>query len=472
MRTARRTLFWLLLVLGAALGMADVRRAVTGGPPEEVDPHGLSFRLSEGTESGEAPVLVSRPPAGTLSEADARRVLDRLPPFAAEPREEPFALREASLPPPRAGRTVRAPFPPETDAARPQAAPPGPLEVVRRMPEGEVPLAPHLSITFSQPMVALATHERLSREAVPARLAPQPPGEWRWVGTRTLVFEPLGRFPMATDFRVEVPAAVRSASGGTLADAVAWSFSTPPPRLLARHPERGPARRDVLMFAAFDQRVEPAAVLSSVRVRARDTDVAVRLASAGEVEADAAIARLAKGAQEGRWLALRPERPLPADSSVTVTVGAGTPSAEGPRRTSAAQEWQFRTYGPFRVRRHECGWSGRCTPFDPWRIELTNPVDAKRLRKELVRVEPELPGLKVEAWGDTLRDPRGGLRRTTPVTSRAGSSTPSARRSSPEKRWRSRWAPRRPCSSPRSHSPCSTPGAARSSRCTPSITPS
>jgi uncharacterized protein YfaS (alpha-2-macroglobulin family) len=35
-------------------------------------------------------------------------------------------------------------------------------------------------------------------------------------------------------------------------------------------------------------------------------------------------------------------------------------------------------------------------------VALTNPVDAKTLRKELVRVEPDLPGLKVEAWGDTL----------------------------------------------------------------------
>ena len=105
---------------------------------------------------------------------------------------------------------MRAPFPPADEAARPDAAAAGPLEVLRRMPEGDVPLAPHLSITFSQPMVALDSHEALAREAVPARLSPQPPGEWRWVGTRTLVFEPEGRFPMATEYRVEVPAGTRA----------------------------------------------------------------------------------------------------------------------------------------------------------------------------------------------------------------------------------------------------------------------
>jgi hypothetical protein len=106
---------------------------------------------------------------------------------------------------------------------------------------------------------------------------------------------------------------------------------------------------------------------------------------------------------------------------VTVTIAAGAPSAEGPRRTVAAQDWSFRTYGPFRVRRHECGGGGRCTPFDPWRVELTNPADARSAPQRLVRVEPELPGLKVEAWGDTLAirgSPRG--RTTYRVTLSSG----------------------------------------------------
>ncbi len=422
MPRSRLVVLGLLLAVTTALGVADTRRGARGTAAEaglmtrtrdgsalavgrgEIagETPGLAFRLSEGAASVEGPALVARPPAEPIPDAEAQRVLDRLPPLAAEPREEPFAIREASLPPPRAGRSVRASFPPAETTARPDAAPAGPLEVLRRMPEGDVPLAPHLSITFSQPMVALEVHESLARAAVPARLSPQPTGEWRWVGTRTLVFEPDGRFPMATDYRVELPAGTRSATGGALAGAVTWSFSTPSPRLVARHPQGGPARRDALMFAAFDQKIDPAAVLGSLRVRAGGADAPLRLAAAAEVEADAAVARLAKEAEPGRWLAFRTERELPSDAAVTVTVGAGAPSAEGPRCTAAAQDWGFRTYGPFRVRRHECGWNGRCTPFDPWRVELTNPVDTKRLHKDLVRVAPELPGLKVETWGDTL----------------------------------------------------------------------
>jgi uncharacterized protein YfaS (alpha-2-macroglobulin family) len=388
-----------LLAVAAAVGatsLAPQRQVAVEEPPD--------FSLSEGGAPTDTPALVARPHAARLSEAEASRVLDRLPPLAAEPRALPFALREASLPPPRTGRSERTPFPPaQEDAVRPEVGAPAPLSVLRRMPEGDLPLAPQLSVTFSQPMVALDSHAALGLATVPVRLEPQPPGEWRWVGTRTLVFEPEGRFPMATRFRATIPAGTRSALGGTLARADAWSFETPAPRLVTRHPEGGPARRDTLLFAAFDQRVDPSSVLASITLRANGgTPLALRLATDSELAADAAVSRLAQSAEPGRGVAFRAEAALPPDAAVEVSVGPGTPSAEGPRRAEASERWGFRTYGPFRVRRSECGWNGRCTPYDPWRIELTNPIDAKTLRKDVVRVEPELPGRKLESWGDTL----------------------------------------------------------------------
>jgi uncharacterized protein YfaS (alpha-2-macroglobulin family) len=363
---------------------------------------GAGFRLSEGSAEAERPLLVARPRAVALDAEATSRVLERLPAWTAPAEEVAFALREGSLPPPRAGRAVRDVFPPPEKSQRPDVVT-GPLEVVRHAPEGEVPLAPHLSVTFSQPMVAIDTVGAHARGAVPVRLSPEPRGEWRWVGTRTLLFEPEGRFPMATEYRVEVGAGTRSALGQGLARAASWRFSTPPPQLVARYPDHGLARRDVLVFATFDQRIDPAAVLGSLRLRAADADAPVRLATDAEVETDAAVSSLAKQAEPGRWLAFRTERALPPDTAVTVVVGPGTPSAEGPRRTAAAQSWAFRTYGPFRVRHHECGWGGHeCPPGTPFRIELSNPVDVKAFDEALVHVEPDLPGLKVQAYGDTV----------------------------------------------------------------------
>src|SRR5688572_23024473 len=91
----------------------------------------------------------------------------------------------------RTGNTVEVSFPaPGTSNAETVTA--GPLEVVRYSPEGSIPLAPELSITFSQPMVAVTSQEEAAT-SVPVKLSPQPPGRWRWLGTKTLIFQQIGR---------------------------------------------------------------------------------------------------------------------------------------------------------------------------------------------------------------------------------------------------------------------------------------
>jgi uncharacterized protein YfaS (alpha-2-macroglobulin family) len=366
-------------------------------------PSGLAFRLSEGGDEAGPAVRPTVASAIPLDEAATNRLLDRLPALESPPEDEqPFALRDKSLPPPRTGKAVSTTFPPAAEKSAPDAAAAGPLEVLRRMPEGDVPQAPNLAVTFSEAMVAVTSQAELAAEARPVRLVPEPPGQWRWVGTKTLLFEPVGRFPMATDYKVEAPAGTRAAGGGALAKTVAWTFSTPAATLLASHPVGGPASRDPLFFAAFDQKVDPQIVVDGLQIRAAGQTFRARRAAAEEVLADETVKALSQRSEVGRWLAFRAESPLPADAEVTVTVPAGTPSAEGPRRTAKAQEWRFRTFGLLRVKSHRCGYNDQCPPFTPWQVELTNPIDAKAFHKEMVRVTPELPGLKVAVYGETL----------------------------------------------------------------------
>ncbi len=363
---------------------------------------GLEFRLREGEGERGAYERVKPAAVERLSEAETRRVLERLPALPVAPEDEQdFALRESSLPAPRAGATVEEPFPPKGEAAAPETVATGPLEVLRKLPVDDVPLAPHLSVTFSQPMVAVTSQEEAA-EAQPIQLVPQVPGGWRWVGTKTLLFEPEGRFPMATEFKAEVPAGTRSATGGTLPKAETWAFRTPPLTLVRRFPETGPTRRDTALFAAFDQKIDPQALLPWIEVRAGGEAVKVAVLGEKDIEASPELRGLAKGSEPGRHVALRLEQPLPADSAVTVTVKAGAPSAEGPRLTEKRQSWSFKTYGPLRVTRRRCGWDDNCRPFTPWMIEFTNPLDATAVDPSWVKVEPELPGMKLAAWGNTL----------------------------------------------------------------------
>ncbi len=366
---------------------------------------GAPVRLSEGAEQPEIGAIATVAAAEPLSGAAVAQVIGRLPAMpASEGEAVAFALRPSSQPAPRPGQTIQEPFPPPAQPVTPTSAvDSSPLEVLRFQPEGDVPLAPYLSVTFNQPMVALTSLQDLAKEAVPVKLSPQPAGKWRWVGTKTLMFEPTGRFPMATRYTVEIPAGTKSATGGTLARALTWTFTTPPPTVQASHPNAGPVRRDVLMFVAFDQQIDPTAVLSTMKVGASGRLATVRLATADEIKADRTVGRMAEAAQEGRWLAFRTTEPLPYDADVTVTIGPGTPSSEGPLKTDKAQSFGFRTFGPLRVTEARCGWGDECRPLMPWSITFSNPLDADTFDASLVKIQPEIAGVKIQAIGNTIQ---------------------------------------------------------------------
>src|SRR5215831_6603801 len=377
------------------------------------DETGLVFRLSEARDETQRQTQqqIARPATEPLSDEAAQNLLKRLPPIKVESDDEKdFSLRDRSLPPPRTGQTISEAFPPTSGGDRSGQVASGPLEVLRVSPEGEVPIAPHLSVTFSQPMVAVTSNEDLSAAQVPVKLSPQPAGKWRWLGTKTLLFEPAGRFPMATDYSVEIPAGTKSAVGGALGAAKRWTFSTPPLQVKSSWPTGGPHSRNPLFFIEFDQRIETDSMLKKIRLSASGRVWTLRLATAGEIEADENVSRMAKAANKDYWIAFSavasqsddPQNPLPASSTYTYTVESGAPSAEGPRVTAGGQSFQFSTYGPLLVQSHRCGYDNNCPPGTPWMIEFNNQLDLKAFDKAQIRVSPELPGMKVNNYGNWM----------------------------------------------------------------------
>ncbi|MBI4510792.1 MAG: hypothetical protein HY698_14245, partial [Deltaproteobacteria bacterium] len=186
-------------ILVVSLSCKGPKPVSTGGAPtstpgasplEPVEKPGLTMRLSEGSATAEPAETAPLAPATPLSDEESQKILSRLAPLAKAPGDErDFALRDKSLPPPRAGKTLKETFPSPTPgpAAPPKEA--GPLTVLRRAPEGKVPLAPHLSVTFSQPMVPVTSVDELAKLPRPVRITPEPPGKWRWIGSKTLLFE-------------------------------------------------------------------------------------------------------------------------------------------------------------------------------------------------------------------------------------------------------------------------------------------
>ncbi|WP_353612149.1 alpha-2-macroglobulin family protein [Mycobacterium sp. IS-1496] len=272
---------------------------------------------------------------------------------------------------------------------------------MRYQPAGEVELAQGVSITFSAPMVALDSVDAAVVVEPPVRLDPQPPGEWRWMDPRTLVFVPQHeRMPMATAYRVEIPAGTKAAAGAALEQDVAFDFATPAPRLVARHPEGRDVRPDGVVLLVFDQPVDAEAVLARTTVTAGEHETAFRAATADELAADAVAARRAAGVPEGRMVALRPLASFPLDTTCTVTLQAGLRSLEGPATTTSAVTWDFATPEPFRVHGLESGWRGRnSVPGATWHIALSNEVDPASFEEAMVSVEPPVERLVASVSG-------------------------------------------------------------------------
>lgn len=364
---------------------------------------GLGFRLSN-ADPDPAPKskLAS---SEVLSEADAAKVVARLPKLPPADTKA-FALRSKSLPAPRPGKTIQTTFPPPQDGRAPPAVSGGELSVLRYAPTGAIEVAKNLSLTFSEAMVPITSHDDLAAAAAPVTLEPQPPGKFRWIGTQTVLFEPAGdRFPMSSRFKISVPAGTRAVSGKALPKALSFDFETPTLDIVGRypHPWGDPTELSPLVFIKFNQRIDRTQLLASLVLEPRDPvgGTHLRLATEDEIEKDEDIRRAIQSEEPDRFIVVKPTADLPKSTRVTVRVPRGTRSAEGPRPTESDRDVTFSTHGPLNFQAVNCGWSG-CPPLASWTATFTNSLDAEAFDPAQVTVKPELAGMKVSVSGRYL----------------------------------------------------------------------
>ena len=368
----------------------------------------LTVRLSEGDAIGGpgSSAAVSQVDGQPLDADEIRSVTDRLPPWDDDDESDTtdFNRPAETLPPPRTGETIDRPFPAGPDIDAPDIDP-GPLAVLRVQPEGDVGIAPFVSITFNQPMVPLATISQLDDLDVPATITPSLPGRWQWIGTRTLRFEHdpevFDRLPMATSYVVEVPAGTTSQSGGHLTEAVRFEFETPTPNMVWLVPQHGSLDLQPLFLVSFDQRIEPAAALEAITFTADGDQHPIRLATEAEIEADEYISSLLGYWLDGTWVAFRPAAPLEPDSAIRIEVGPHVPSAEGPNTNDNSSVVEARTYAPLKLEDTSCSSRG-CRPGRSLNAWFNNTLDAETLNAADISITPALPGATVSVYGNTI----------------------------------------------------------------------
>ncbi|MGI8788176.1 MAG: DUF6049 family protein [Pyrinomonadaceae bacterium] len=377
----------------------------------QVLPNGLQFRLSEGAEGAETREKTLPAKGDALSENETSNLLKRIPPIKEQSDDKTdFAKRVGTLPAPKTGKMIPVKFPADEQRNAPNVNNTNALEVIRFSPEGEVPLAPDLNVTFSQPMVAVTSQEQAA-QVVPVQLSPTVEGKWRWLGTKTLMFDTKTRFQRATKYTARVPAGTKSINGQILGKDVVWTFTTPPPKVEQMIPANQTTRRNALMFVSFDQEINPEAVLRTITVSGAGKKLTTRLATQEEIDKDGSVSYYAKSAQPKRWLAFRAvtnenltENALPAASPITVTVEKGTPSAEGPLTTTKAQSFSFQTFGAMKFVGGWCSYQGNktCSPFEDWYMQFTNQIDTATFDKSMVKIEPPVEGLNIYPSGNYI----------------------------------------------------------------------
>lgn len=378
------------------------------------DRPGIAVTLRGGTAA--EPEAPQPPVTGEpLSAAEIASVLSRIPDLGdAAADQVDYNRPTETRPPPLVGETLSQPFP-VVQESDPPAVDSGPLEVLRFQPEGDIDLAPSMSITFNQPMVPLATLEQLDAPDVPVRMSPPLPGRWQWIGTRTLRFEHdpeiRDRLPMATEYRVEVPAGTISASGGTLAEPVVFTFRTPPPQVTSVSPASEGLPLDQIFQVRFNQDIDRDAVLAITSLQVNGESVPVRFATAEELE----VAEITEPESESfinRWLAFRAVDELPPAADLTIRIGPNLASTEGPLVNPEPFRQNARTYDFLAIEDSNCG---SCEPFSGFTIWFNNPLDESLFDPTALTIDPAIEQSEISVSGSRISI-RGNTRGSTTYT--------------------------------------------------------
>ena len=152
-------------------------------------------------------------------------------------------------------------------------------------------------------------------------------------------------------------------------------------QVISTYPYDIPQPVDPLFFIAFDQRIDPAAVLETIQVSAGSQRSACSWPAKPKSRRMQQVKHLVKYAQEGRWLAFKAKEPLPAD---TTDIGDRWPRNALGRRSAGHQRSAILQ---LLIPMPRCASSNQAAPgpislppLDPFYIRFNNPIDVRPTR--------------------------------------------------------------------------------------------
>ena len=224
------------------------------------------------------------------------------------------------------------------------------LRIISYAPRGETRGQAQIKIDFSNPLIPLTTLSDTEREKILQYFSLQPAveGNFRFLGTSTVVFQPAHSLPLATNFQVKITQGLKDIFGNELQNDFSWEFQTPFPQIQIT-PYNG--NRQVNVDVAIEVRSNAALDLISLAEKGslietennRKVDCRLLEDEKNPVsEKDLGMGRV--------WFRyfLKPTQPLKKDTDYTVVVSEGLKTKRGNRTIPHAITSSFRTFPPFR----------------------------------------------------------------------------------------------------------------------------
>lgn len=275
-------------------------------------------------------------------------------------------------------------------APRPAATPDEPFRVVFTGPQGAIDPHVQLNLVFNRPMRTLGRAD--AELPPPVLMNPAIEGQWRWVGTSALLFEPAaGRLPYATNIEVVVPLGVRALDGSTLAEPFRVSLETTRPQIVGSTPYDD--AQDLGPRQTFELRFNQVVDLQEIRRAAR------LFVGRGKARKAIDFRAFLPHADAPKRVVLEPSAPLPGGHAVELVLDESLRGTEGPLPAGREQRLHFETYGPLVIRELGCAKgpsNSACAPGSYVYLSLSNSVLFKDLKAAL-SIEPALP-ITWESW--------------------------------------------------------------------------
>lgn len=273
---------------------------------------------------------------------------------------------------------------------QPAAADSGDLRVLSATPLGKTAgptEADSVVAMFDRPMVALeALPEGKGRPVL--KFEPPAAGKTRWLGSRTLAFTPVRRFPFASEIKVTVPAGTRALDGSSLKEDYTWSFQTVAPMLVRHFPQDKQKwlALGTQVLLIFNQAVDRDAskgyvsfVSADEQGKEKQLDFRLSTPSAETLKKEDLDIR------PDQALLVEPRERLSPGFIYLVEVKQGLPSKEGPLRMEMSISFNFETFQPFRFIGLE--ETDGLSPSAQLQFRFSNQVEYKSFVQHL-RFEP------------------------------------------------------------------------------------